>query len=359
MTTDAEYIAHYQPDKLYTHPAPAGAYATIVGESEEIRIGEVAVTARCRIAVTAFHVKDRGDYGQFKIRKLLFHKTHGWREDGAVQVNQFQLAQMREFLAILSSLDLGEAQKTRVSLENLHVGALGALLSSAKGAELIDALAASPDLHVDIYAVGTKRSALREFEDLLRDPEIPEATWQAFFERNPWIFGHGLNYVFLDKVAPKLEASTTGSSFDRSGKRADGLMMTRAEVSQYVLVEIKRNATRLLQGRPYRSGCWSISDELAGAVAQVQKTVFEFVRHRFRDEGRNADGSFTGNFVHAVEPRSYLVVGTLDQVRDDPDQIASFELFRRNVRAPEILTFGELFHRARCIVENVSRQPAR
>ena len=42
------------------------------------------------------------------------------------------------------------------------------------------------------------------------------------------------NFVFLDKVGKKLEAGTTGSTFDRPGKRADGLMLTRAEVSQYV-----------------------------------------------------------------------------------------------------------------------------
>ena len=38
------------------------------------------------------------------------------------------------------------------------------------------------------------------------------------------------------------------------------------------------------------------------------------------------------------------------------DKIACFELYRRNIRAPEILTFDELFQRASCIVENISRE---
>ncbi|HVR91051.1 MAG TPA: hypothetical protein VHG29_08160 [Novosphingobium sp.] len=35
------------------------------------------------------------------------------------------------------------------------------------------------------------------------------------------------------------------------------------------------------------------------------------------------------------------------------DKIACFELYRRNVRSLEIITFDELFHRARCIVETI------
>jgi len=242
-----------------------------------------------------------------------------------------------------------------LSLDNLHVGALGALLSSTKGAALINELATSPELHQDIYAVAAKREALQEFEALLRASDTPEPNWQAFFERNPWIFGHGLNYVFLDKVGRKLEASTTGSTFDRAGKRADGLLLTRAAVSQYVLVEIKKNGTDLLQTDAYRSGCWRISDEVAGAVAQIQKTVFEFTRDHFRDDLKDEAGTHTGNVVYAVEPRSYLVVGTLEHLRGNDDKITCFELFRRNVRAPEILTFDELFYRARCILGNISR----
>jgi Domain of unknown function (DUF4263) len=60
--------------------------------------------------------------------------------------------------------------------------------------------------------------------------------------------------------------------------------------------------------------------------------------------------------AHGCKPRSYLVIGNLAQVRGNTDKIACFELYRRNMRAPEILTFDELFQRARCIVENISRE---
>jgi hypothetical protein len=336
-------------------PATSGAYAKLVGNSEEV-LGEIDVTSRFKLAVSAFYVKDRGDFGTIKITKLKFHKTHGWQEDGHVQINHFQVAQMKEFIAIISSLDLRDAKKTRISLdENIHVGALGALLSSTKGAALIKELAANPELHHDIYAIAAKRAALAEFESKLRS-DISEPEWQRFFEKNSWIFGHGLNYVFLNKVNRKLESQTTGSAFDRPGKRADGLMLTRAEVSQYVLVEIKKNNTDLLQEEEYRSGCWGVSAELSNAVTQTQKTVFEFTRNRFRDHLKDQSGNDIGKTVYSVEPRSFLVIGNLMQVLGNDDKIACFELYRRNIKAPEILTFDELFQRASCSVENISRE---
>jgi hypothetical protein len=353
---DLEYLVNYKPNTLYTVPAKngQGAYATLVGDGEQF-VAAIDVTTRCKLAVSAFYVKDRADFGTLKITKLQFHKKYGWRTDGFVQFNHFQIAQMKEFIAVISSLDLREAQKTRISLDNIHFGALGALLSSTKGAALIKELATSPELHHDIYAVATKRAALAQFETNL-ESNISETTWQEFFEGNSWIFGHGLNYVFLNKVGEKLESTTTGSAFDRVGKRADGLMLTRAEVSQYVLVEIKKNDTSLLQTKEYRPGCWGVSRELSDAVTQTQKTAFEFTRNRFRDYLKDDLGNDTGRTIYSVDPRTYLIIGNLSELTGNDEKIACFELYRRNIRAPEILTFDELFQRASCIVENITRE---
>lgn len=352
MTEDTDYLANYRVNQLYTHPGKAGAYATIVGENETL-IGEVEVTARCRIAVSAFYVQNKEDFGTFKIAKLSYHKTHGWREDGHVQVNQFQLAQIKEFLEIISNLDLSDAQKTRLSLDNIDVGALGALLSSSKGPELVRELAQTPELHHDIYALAAKRRVLASFETMIAT-KPSEAEWQAFFEANPWIFGHGLNYVFLDKASSALTARTTGNTFDHKGKTVDALMRTRAEVSQFVLIEIKKNSTELLRAKAYRPGCWGVSDEVSNAVTQIQKTVFEFARNRFSTVLKDAVGNDLQETVYTVEPRSYLVVGNLDELHGNADKLTCFELYRRNVRAPEILTFDELLYRARSIIDSLS-----
>ena len=190
MSDDADFLAKYKSNHLYIHPGKTGAYATIAGESEEI-IGEIDVTSRSKLAVSAFYVNDQSDFGAFKMAKLKYNKRYGWREDGHIQVNEFQLMQMKEFLSIISSLDLSEPKKTRISLDNIHVGSLGALLSSTKGADLIDKLALTPELHQDIYAVAAKRVALAEFSENLAGKGVTEPSWQAFFERNPWILDTG------------------------------------------------------------------------------------------------------------------------------------------------------------------------
>jgi hypothetical protein len=353
MSDDAEFLPNYRTNELYIHPGKDGAFATIVTEGDETLVGEFNLTPRCKIAVKAFYVRDKADFNSFKIVKLKWTKPLGWHEHEAVHVNHFQAARMADLVALLSHLNLTDATKARMSLDNVNVGDLSALLSSTKGAAIVRELAESPELHQDIYAIASKRAALAEFEEML-GKSLNEAEWQAYFERNPWVFGHGLNYVFLDKVGDKLETRTTGAAHGQPGKTADGLMRTRAEISQYVLIEIKRDATALLQTDKYRSGCWAVSGELSAAVTQAQKTAHDFAYNRFRDMLTDRDGNETGEVVYSVQPRSYLVVGNMSELRLNGDKIACFELYRRNVRSPEILTFDELFERSRCIVDNIS-----
>jgi len=357
MPSELEYLATSKPDRLYINLAKngAGAYANLVGDNEVV-LSEINVTSRSKLAVSAFYVKDKADYDTFKLTKLKYHKTYGWQEDGHIHINKFQLIQMKEFISIISSLDLRKSKKTRIALGDVHLGALGVLLTSSEGPALLKALAASPELHHDIYAVAAKRAALAEFKSHL-ESTLSEGEWQNFFEQNTWIFGHGLNYVFLNKVSKKLESQTTGTTFDRPGKRVDGLMRTRAEVSQYVLVEIKKNNTDLLRNSVYRSGCRAVSHELSDAVTQIQKTVFEFTQDHFRDNLKDQHGTDTGETAYAVEPRNFLIIGNLAEPSGNDDKVTCFELYRRNIRSPEILTFDEVYYRASCIVENLSKKP--
>jgi len=71
---------------------------------------------------------------------------------------------------------------------------------------------------------------------------------------------------------------------------------------------------------------------------------------------KDEDGNDLGKYVYAVEPRSYLVVGNQRELVRQSDKIACFELFRRNVRSPEILTFDELYERAKYTVETLDEQ---
>ena len=373
MSDDNAYLGNYKPDTLYIHPKEdgQGSYATVIDEEEQ-EIGGFQVSARTRLAVTAFFVNGTSDYSTFKLKKL---KLSGgeWIEEGELRLSRFRLAKMKEFIQLLSSLDLNDAQKKRIGLQDeIDADALSGLLKTDAASKILQRLENDPNLSRDVFAIASKEEALEEFRQLLfefdkyKETYIekyrpgrkgPEDLFQHFFERNTWIFGLGLNYVFLDKAGKKLESVVKGYDHLSHGKRVDGLMRTKAEVSQYVLIEIKRHSHPLLNATEHRPGVWAVSTDVTEAVSQIQKTVFDFVAEQAMvNELRDEDGYRTGERVYKIQPKSYLVIGNLDQLKEHDDKIVCFELFRNSIASPEIITYDELYYRALSIVETISRK---
>ncbi|MEV6105848.1 Shedu anti-phage system protein SduA domain-containing protein [Streptomyces sp. NPDC051940] len=223
----------------------------------------------------------------------------------------------------------------------------------------------------DIRRISNRKSQLQRFSRLLKDPEYfesqrnkaagPEAVWQGFFEENPWIFGYGLNLVACEPLDDgKLERITAGANiFTGAGKRSDAVMRSKGFISSLLLCEIKIHTTPLLARTPYRPpDVYHVSTDVVGAVAQVQKTAHKALRlvrdelHRlYRD-----DGTPTGTEISTARPRQVLVIGSLSEFTDsgatNPERITSFEQYRRSLQDIEVITFDELYERARFIVED-------
>ncbi|MFA5605899.1 MAG: Shedu immune nuclease family protein [Leucobacter sp.] len=214
----------------------------------------------------------------------------------------------------------------------------------------------------DVIALQHRRNVVETMRTWLTDDAAfdaekelaggPEHAWQQLLELNPWVLGVGLGGQLLtswDK--DKLEKVVVGSDIQTVGKRVDALLRTNGLVRSLAFAEIKHHRTELL-AEQYRSGAWRPSNELAGAVVQAQQTV----RMAVRDLGdyieeRAEDGSRTGTGTFIVRPRSFLIVGSLSQLLGQgggpiDDKVHSFELFRRNLHEPEIVTFDELLARA-------------
>jgi len=228
----------------------------------------------------------------------------------------------------------------------------------------------------DIIALGYRKNQIQKFKQLLEDDEFfenekvklnsigKERVWQEFFEKNTWIFGYGLNYVFNSPLKDKdLEQVVSGFTFSESGKRIDALMKTKGLINSFCVGEIKTHKTDLLKKvkNPYRGECWAISDELAGAIAQVQKTVQKSVKNlTTKIEIKDKSGNLTGEQLFVYQPKSFVIVGSLDEFKGEngvnEDKFSSFELFRQNKFNPEIITFDELFERAKFIVRNSERK---
>ena len=110
------------------------------------------------------------------------------------------------------------------------------------------------------------------------------------------------------------------------------------------------------------SNVWQISNELSGALAQCQ----QYVRTSLKNleeiiDIKDDNGNRTGEEVFCLSPKCFLVVGSMktEFLNDkgeveNPDKLASFEYFRKNTLLPEIITFDQLYYRAKNILETKS-----
>ena len=181
----------------------------------------------------------------------------------------------------------------------------------------------------------------------------PERAWQKLLEAEPWVLGIGLDCQLLTSWDDdRLEQTVAGHSVAGPGKRVDALLRTAGIVRSMAFAEIKHHNTDLLEASHYRAGCWGPSKEVAGAVVQVQQTVHlacAAIGDYLHDE--SAEGELLPSGTFLLRPRSFLVAGTLRQLTGENgnpllDKFRSFELFRRNLHEPELMTFDELVARA-------------
>jgi len=282
-----------------------------------------------------------------------------------------EIQELIEFINAVQVMPFSGTHSIKVPTDQLRQAILSreqAVLLLEQNEEVVTEALKTRVTKADIVAVGYRRQQLDIFAKLLDDSRYfdkfceefpsPEALWQNFFEKNTWMFGYGLGYLFVSSLDDsKLEQVVQGASLSGYGKRADGVMKTRGAVSNLCFVEIKRHDTPLLSGKPYRVGCWAPSAELAGAVAQVQGTVHAAVETiGMKFTGLDEDGFPTGEEAFNIQPKSYLVVGSLRRLVGDHGvnvgQVKSFELYRRSTTAPEIITFDELYERARFVVNH-------
>lgn len=208
----------------------------------------------------------------------------------------------------------------------------------------------SPDLATQLsYArIHTERKKALETFRLSLKQTREEAWWQDYFERNTWIFGYGLKYQILKSI--QSQPRYGGANLAGKGtEKGDFLVRTEADVKFTVLVEIKRPDSQILGNKPYRNGAWQLGEDLTGGVSQLQANC-----RRWEIEGSAAEQNretLQQERIYTVHPKGILVIGATSQLSDIGKR-NTFELFRQSVTNPEILTFDELYERAKFIVQH-------
>ena len=205
----------------------------------------------------------------------------------------------------------------------------------------------NPDLatKLSLAKIQTDRIAIVDEFTAHLNRDDTEKFWQCFLSSNDWIFGFCLSYHFTTMVDREVYVGGTNVN-GRNGELCDFMAMSEGNAKYTSLVEIKRPTTPLLCSRPPRGTTYGVSRELSDAVAQVQTYCNTWGTNTTRE---SFNFQVKNNSV-TVLPKGILVIGNTAEL-DSEDKIRSFELFRRNLHNPEIITYDELFARAKFVAK--------
>lgn len=308
---------------------------------------------------------------------LMHQKRHSVKEPWQ-DADSFNLTKLKSGEEVKLNLTCGQTHRLFEALKDLHtlgedglpegerslsvVDADDAYVATGKEKELIESLLNREgeqffdmvnELQPDLFTAAAvskvhqdRCRVVEEFEEELSEMRWSEEDWDSFFRKNTWIFGHGLAYQFLSQIEDQPHyGGTTVSGI--GGQRGDFLMSTEAQARFTVLVEIKKPNSELVTGKKYRNKVYELGSNLTGGVSQLQSNCRTWILEGSRQD-ENVE-RLAAEDISTYEPKGVLVVGHTAQLSNRNEK-ATFELFRRNLHNPEIITYDELLERAKYLV---------
>jgi hypothetical protein len=270
-----------------------------------------------------------------------------------------EFAELLEFLGLVRFLDLSNQERFQYSLSDLREMVLvdkseSELISTLKelhGTErvqLLEKLKTADLTKEDLDILSGRKDGLEMFRRKLFDEQDwSEPQWQKFFEENQWIFGYGLDYRFLSIL--QREAAVSDVDLDGTNTVFGDFLAGSSDFT--VLVELKLPDTTLFGSAKNRARTWKLSKDLLDALSQIlaQKAAWQV---KSKEPNYDSQGNRIEQRTH--DPKCILIIGSKDQYegtdREEELKKQTFELFRRDSRNVEILTYSELFERAYFIV---------
>lgn len=221
-------------------------------------------------------------------------------------------------------------------------------LPKEKKTDILELFGSQHLTNEDINILLGRKKSLEIFELHLKNLDWEEKEWQQFFEENSWIFGYGLNYQYL-KI---LQREGHISNVDLNGKNEVIIDFLMASSNFTILVELKRPDTPLFGTQIERSETWKLSTDLHSALSQILAQKAEW---QLKSESENYDSNNKLIKQKTVDPKTILIIGSSNQYSGEENKVnkiksRTFELFRRNSRNIDIITYDELYARAYYIV---------
>jgi hypothetical protein len=359
-TSEIDIINGSIPNRLYWHEFEAGRFFQVVHQDEnsfEIKLAP-------RTMLKAVYIKENDDIEGIEIIKIVSNN-----ETQRIKLSKFNFAQLKAFLAFISEIDLkGITEKRLKILDNQELDAesvksVKTMLLKNGGAELVETLINEGIItSKDIVNTAFRKRGLQIFKNLIENIDYwkeyatkndvstisEEKVWQYFFEKNQWIFGYGLDYRYNNIL--QREAHVSDSELNGSNTVIGDYLMGDKLFTTFV--EIKKPSTKLFGKNSNRSNSWKLSNELIESFTQIleQKASgqIKLEKEQFVDGEPLKQKAFDSKVI--------LIIGKWDELTESNSTLESeikkktFELFRRDSRNVEIITFDELYDRAKYIV---------
>ncbi|MCK4354799.1 DUF4263 domain-containing protein [Candidatus Parcubacteria bacterium] len=275
-----------------------------------------------------------------------------------------EIKELRDFLDSIVLLQFPDDKKSRI--EQADISRLKNIFYKNPDIKLIEETLKQNITDKDIVAVGYRKYQLEIFRKLLyenflddykkdvvkNDKIKDEVAWQYFFNKNSWIFGYGLDYRFQGVL--QKEFQVTGGEADGSNRVFGDFLL--GDKKFVTFVELKKPETKIFGFKKNRSNSWKLSNDLTDATSQIleQKASGQV---RLETETLHDD---RGNEIRQkpYDSKTILIIGNwneLESASNDLEKkikIKTFELFRRDSRNIEIITYDELYERAQFIVND-------
>lgn len=347
----------------------------VVEGSDHLHLGEIDGAMCLRLTgnsrKTQVSVLVTQDDKQIKRLTLQTFKSRAGDWIEAVEKDEFtfrgdEFTRLLAFLSQIEFIDLSNEQNFQIEDISTEAGPKAIIDASDRGiveqikgmteaqrGAILQALQRSlTDEEINIL-LGRKQG-LAEFEAHMSSSNWTEADWQNFFEREQWVFGYGLDYRVMRQFDREMMVGAGGT--DSQNKPVVDFLMNFTDYT--VLVEIKRPDTPIFKGnRGGRAGTWEFSSEFMGAVSQIIEQKAEWSAFAQTGEHYNKAGSRLLT-TRTKNARTILVIGSRDEFTGSQDARSAnvkrdtFELFRRECRSIDIVTFDELLERARFIARS-------
>ncbi|SDL59961.1 Shedu immune nuclease family protein [Kriegella aquimaris] len=365
VPTEDDIINNSKPNHLYSHEFEKGRFFQVVHEDEE----GFEIKLSTRTMLKAVYIKEKNDIEGIEIIKLI-----GKDEKQKIGFSKFNLAQLKAFLSFLTQTDLSAISEKRIKIadseltpENIKL--IKTLLAKDGGQEVVESVIKEGIITSrDIVNVAFRKRGVDYFKKLLANSEYwkeyreliqmpnakEESTWQAFFERNEWILGLGMDYKF-QRILQK-EANVSDQDLSSGNSVITDFLLSDSKFVTFV--ELKKPTTPLFGKDKNRSGAWSLSRDLQNACSQIleQKAAGLIKFDKPQEDG---DGNLIAE--KAYDSKTIIILGNWMELESSENYQESrikkktLELYRNDSRNIQILTYDELFERAKFIVNNLKK----